>query len=538
MRIKRVLAVLVSMHLIYVNEGQNHTLSNWSEFTTPGVRHDNITFYYQAYTQTDSHVDINGFRSETPQKWILAAFRGSRILFIIFGVTGNGLNAAVFVQRIKRGKSPADVFFFILGITDAVFLTVINLVLYLYELEHPVPLVALSHCTIPFLVFPTARLSAQLIAVISFDRFLAIYFPIKFKQWASRKKAWKAIVVLILLNLAINWHNFGGVNGDLSVGRVSTSIVSDCKGRTPWIDNYYRKIFFVVHIVFYSAVPGLAVLVFNILIIRKIRQSVPPLEKTCKMSTKIHKTACKSGLATLTSGHDAPIELKVQATTLLSQSSVIDQDAHASTSRLVQLHPSKTQIPAGLDPPDQLACQANETSTEVVVGYSTCLQAISISLKPISSSPSPNSTSPKSNITSPKPISATACAEIQTAKSEIDDSVKDIDQEERPTKKLDNSKASTKTGRPKSAFEKYGKRITRLCIAASIPFLVMTLAHTILQMLINQFKFDFNTTGIWISSGVTLVTSLNHSLNIVLYCLVSSEFRADLIRILCGKCRK
>ena len=103
-----------------------------------------------------------------------------------------------------------------------------------------------------------------------------------------------------------------------------------------------------------------------------------------------------------------------------------------------------------------------------------------------------------------------------------------------------NSESSTEVGRSNIAFDKHGKRITKLCIAASIPFLILVLAHVMLGVLVTELRLDIDRSpiAVCISSLATVMMSLNHSINFVIYCLVSKGFREDLMKIICGKCRK
>ena len=129
-----------------------------------------------------------GINDDNFHRQIRCAFQVTRIVFIIFGIIGNGLSVALFSQRIRRQKSAASIYFMSLALSDGMLITSSNLMSYFDELETPVSLFTISHCTYTVLLEPPARFSALLILVITIDRFFALYFPLKFHRLVSKRR--------------------------------------------------------------------------------------------------------------------------------------------------------------------------------------------------------------------------------------------------------------------------------------------------------------------------------------------------------------
>ena len=118
----------------------------------------------------------------------------------------------------------------------------------------------------------TSELSSLLVVMITLNRFVALFFPMKFKQLQSINRIYYCIGVLILVVIIINWNSFGGMK---PVDRKQLDqikfFVFHCRGCTHVVDNYYFNIFPIIDLAVYFIIPALVLFVCNIAIVIKLR---------------------------------------------------------------------------------------------------------------------------------------------------------------------------------------------------------------------------------------------------------------------------
>ena len=85
----------------------------------------------------------------------------------------------------------------------------------------------------------------------------------------------------------------------------------------------------------------------------------------------------------------------------------------------------------------------------------------------------------------------------------------------------------------RSVLDKHGMHIIKMCIAVSIAFLVSTLVCVVLAIL-QYWSQDEYTSG-HLQKVMVVLVMLNHSINFILYTLVSADFRGTLVQIFRGR---
>ena len=87
-----------------------------------------------------------------------------------------------------------------------------------------------------------------------------------------------------------------------------------------------------------------------------------------------------------------------------------------------------------------------------------------------------------------------------------------------------------------SAFDRHGARIVKMCISISIAFLITTLVSLIgfINLLFRRDEVE----SVIVQRLANSLAMLNHNINVILYCLVSSEFRSDVAMVFCKWCRR
>ena len=167
-----------------------------------------------------------------------------------------------------------------LAVCDGLAIFWVHLSVILSGLQTPVYIHWETGCTFFLLmVYGTTELSSLLVMKITLNRFVAIFFPLKFKQLQSIKRIYCCIGILVALVISINWYSFGGLK---CVNREQLDTIMyfeyQCRGRTHVIHDYLFAIFPFLDFVVYFLVPSLVLLVCNIAIARKLRmRTVTPV---------------------------------------------------------------------------------------------------------------------------------------------------------------------------------------------------------------------------------------------------------------------
>jgi hypothetical protein len=197
------------------------------------------------------------------------------LLFLLAGIPLNGMSFAVFFHRFKAHRCAANIYFMALAVADSISVTTGSLVNFCASLNPPVYLPWLSGCNVLFIpLFAGSQLSSLILTIITIDRFLATYFPLKFHYWSSWKKAVGIVSSLTFAVIALNWQGMGGLEPIPADQLANTSVYHHCRGKTPFIDYYMFEVSLWIGEGLYFFIPGILIVIFNSLIIVKVRLSI------------------------------------------------------------------------------------------------------------------------------------------------------------------------------------------------------------------------------------------------------------------------
>ena len=197
-------------------------------------------------------------------------------VFITFGTL---CNIMAIICLYNKGNTANDknntvrYYLIVLAICDGLAIFWYSLHLILLGQKPPIHLQWETNCNFPvFVVGCTTELSSLMVMMITVNRFMAIFYPLKFKRLQSVRRIYKCIGILVLLVFIINWCSFGGLN---RIDRLESHTIVypeyQCRGRTSIIDDYYKVLPFI-HSMVYLVIPGMVLFVLNIAIAMKLRQ--------------------------------------------------------------------------------------------------------------------------------------------------------------------------------------------------------------------------------------------------------------------------
>lgn len=196
------------------------------------------------------------------KKWTVTTLLSA---FLIFGLIGNLLSALIMFRRSRRGLS-SYFYLSLLAIIDICVLYTGGL-LFLLETAfnyHP-QLSAPIFCRLGFFVqhFFT-YVSAWLIVAVTFERFIVVRFPFQSIRVCRLHVAYTITLIIFVFFAVYASHDF--VTLDIASREMQTE-----DGYHP---NYlvcdlviYRQLLATVDLCFYSLLPSLFILIFNILIV-------------------------------------------------------------------------------------------------------------------------------------------------------------------------------------------------------------------------------------------------------------------------------
>ncbi|CAF1586887.1 unnamed protein product, partial [Didymodactylos carnosus] len=220
------------------------------------------------------------------------------LILILFGVLGNTLSAWVMFKRARKGALSSYFYLALLAIVDILVLFTGCLIFWLEEafLIQPLLLNEVFCQTLYFLKFWFTDISAWLIVAVSFERFIAVRFPLRAN--ISLHLAHKISLFIILFFGIYNLHNYITIGFDndhlqIEYGYIANFTVCDMKSHK-WLSY--------IDMGFYAVLPSICILILNLLIIttllhsRKIRNdylqasslnSTDSSDQRSKLSTRL-----------------------------------------------------------------------------------------------------------------------------------------------------------------------------------------------------------------------------------------------------------
>jgi hypothetical protein len=216
-----------------------------------------ITLLRTPYCLPKPYLGVQGIK-----KWIVTIILVS---FLIFGLIGNILSATIMYRRARRGLSSYFYLAF-LAIMDICVLYS-GCLLFLFEITfdyHP-QLQAPIYCRLGFYIqhFFT-YISAWLIVAVTFERFIVVRFPFQSILICRMHVAYTVTLIILIFFSLYTAHCFFTMN-------IIRPYLQTDEGYHP---DYiacdlvlYRRFLAFLDLCFYSAIPSLFILIFNILII-------------------------------------------------------------------------------------------------------------------------------------------------------------------------------------------------------------------------------------------------------------------------------
>ena len=213
----------------------NGSLFGYNDTTIPGQNHS-LHFPLPAWTIATLTICCVGITANS---------------FVISVVTISSLRTSVFMNLVM-----------ILAIFDILYLlAVINGQIGIFGQFLIEPSVV--HCSLNnFLLYVCGVVSSWVTVLISLDRFIAIYFPLKAHIYCTKKRS--CLIVLALFIISCSW-----LVPMLFISKIT--LTDQGLSCTVIWNGPLQMLFLTILLMFYSIVPALCIVLLNILIIRKLK---------------------------------------------------------------------------------------------------------------------------------------------------------------------------------------------------------------------------------------------------------------------------
>jgi len=231
---------------------------NASEYESQNMTRDEYINYLRSpYCEPKPYLGVQGFK-----KWIVAIIL---ILFLVFGLIGNSLSATIMFRRSRRGLS-CYFYLALLAIIDICILYT-GCLSYLLEIAfnyHP-QLHSRFLCRLAFYIQHLfTYISAWLIVAVTFERLMVVRFPFQSVRICRMRVAYTITIIIYLFFSLYTAHCFFTMN------LIDIDMTTDA-GYHP---NYtvcdlamHQNTLAFIDLCFYSVIPSILILIFNILII-------------------------------------------------------------------------------------------------------------------------------------------------------------------------------------------------------------------------------------------------------------------------------
>ncbi|UJR27095.1 hypothetical protein I4U23_008395 [Adineta vaga] len=187
------------------------------------------------------------------------------ILFLIFGLIGNALSATIMFRRSRRGLS-AYFYLALLAIIDICVLYS-SCLLYLLEIifDYRPQEYSVFQCRLGFYIQHLfTYISAWFIVAVTFERFIVVRYPFQAMRICRMHVAYTIAIIIILFFSIYTAHCFFTMN------LVHVTLQTDHgfhPNHTICDVQIYRPVLSFLDLCFYSVIPSICILIFNILII-------------------------------------------------------------------------------------------------------------------------------------------------------------------------------------------------------------------------------------------------------------------------------
>lgn len=196
-----------------------------------------------------------------------AIFLVFSLLFIVFGLMGNGISLLVFSSKGMR-KTSSSIYIFHLAISDSIYLlcmfckktfTIFKCWNYIH-IDYDLSNYSSIGCVLTqYFMDLSADYSSCLILLFTIERYLAVYWPITFKDVCTVRRArWICLIffVIVAISIAPPHALFISLNSDFQVCTVT--------------EGNNNSFLFAVEMIFYRVMPALMVSILNAFIVYKV----------------------------------------------------------------------------------------------------------------------------------------------------------------------------------------------------------------------------------------------------------------------------
>ncbi|XP_074650174.1 thyrotropin-releasing hormone receptor-like [Tubulanus polymorphus] len=183
-------------------------------------------------------------------------------IIIIIGTIGNTISLIVLCQRTMR-QTGTYFYMAILAVADTAVLYLNGLRKWIYFLTgFDLNQVSDAGCkTMSFVNYWTFDFATWILVAMTVDRFLAVHSPLRAIQLSTISRIKKVLLLLAVIDVGLNMHLFWTM--ELLVNPCGKY----CIPRREF-SNFHHRVWPIVDAVFYSFVPFLMLLVFNIIIVQ------------------------------------------------------------------------------------------------------------------------------------------------------------------------------------------------------------------------------------------------------------------------------
>ena len=218
-------------------------------------------------------------------KWITITIL---LMFLIFGLIGNILSATIMYRRARRGLSS----YFYLALLAFVDICVLysSCLLSLLEIAfnyHPL-LQSNIHCRLGFYFQHLfTYVSAWLIVAVTFERFIVVRFPFQSILICRMRVAHAVTLTIVLFFALYSAHFFSTVN------RVSLPLQTYETYHPEYAIcdlTVHRQVLAILDLCFYSILPSICIIVFNILIISTMFYAIKQRRNYLQASSYLRTT--------------------------------------------------------------------------------------------------------------------------------------------------------------------------------------------------------------------------------------------------------
>ena len=174
-----------------------------------------------------------------------------------------------------------------------------DILVYKYKIFISGPLLCRIHI---FIFFLSCQLSSWLLVAANFDRFLTIIYHFQFKNYFTRKTAFKVFFILLCVLTSVNFHFLVFINSDENLKnrtdlvQINSVVYPMCHINSHIYKTFYTNYYCWIDSFVFSFIPFLILIVTNLTLIKKVttQKRLSRSKKTSKQNNNLLKKAAKT----------------------------------------------------------------------------------------------------------------------------------------------------------------------------------------------------------------------------------------------------